>query len=166
MAEQEPTRVGPTTEKHGLYPGYEAMKAALPQGHPMRFVETENLFWYDGPVVSIGVVPEDERPRLDVLAGGGHEGEDGTRVFTDVRHQLVFADRSALDAGLHRGYAPTRRNYADAVEILRYTSVVTQVGHASPCAHVTSGPVTMADIEDEMPDADLLPEPAKEDDKP
>ncbi len=164
MTIQRPSSAGSPPEKSGPYPGYDAMMREIPPSHPMRFVEAENLFWYDGPICSIGFVPGDERPRLDVVVDQYHEGGDGLRVFTETRHQLVFADRATLDAGIHRGMAPTRRSYEDALGILRYTSVATQIGHPRPSAEVVVQTVAMTDVEEEMPDADLLPEPPASED--
>ena len=149
----EPSR----NHEAGPYPTYEGMLDDLGADHPAAFKESDNLFWHDGPIVSIGTTGEDRRPRLDVLVEDRHDGGEGTRTFTDVRHQLVFTDEGTLRRTLYEGCAPTRLSYEAAVEIHRYASTSTQTGHPEQRHTMSTTMMRIDDIPVEEMPGDMRP---------
>lgn len=142
----------------GPFKEFKEMENAAGVDHPYNLESIEDLYWYDGPIVSIVKSEADDRPRLDVMSDNHHEGADGERVFTEVRHQLVFDTMETLIATLHHGYAPTRQTYQYADSIVRYVSQTTQIGHPNPSHTLTTARVLFSDMPaDELP-GDIAPD--------
>lgn len=137
----------------GPFDDHDAFVAALGPRHPYMMTDQETLHWYDGPIVTVGTVEGDERPRLDILVSEYHVGEDGSRIFTCVRHQLVFDRRETLDSTLGEYDVPTSQSYALADEVIRYATRSTQIGHPLPSHFAITAVVDWRDLpEGELPD--------------
>lgn len=153
--------VGPVTD-------HDEMERMLGLGHPYNVVEQETLYYYDGPIVFVGRVEGDGRPRLDVLVQDSSSGPEGERTYVMTRHQLVFDHVESLMATLYKGCAPTMESYALAEEIIRYKSTSTQIGHPRQSHHIeTTWGMEPEDVpDDELParhlEAQGLPTPSNE----
>lgn len=139
-------------EVSGPFDSYDILEDSLGHLHPYRFEETESLFYYDQPIVSIGQVPGDSRPRLDILVDDRSAGAEGTRIYTEIRHNLVYDTNRSLLASLSRDGAPTLESYRLAESIIRYVRVSTQIGHPEQRHYIVTASVILADLPDsELP---------------
>lgn len=149
--------IGPLAE-------FEDLERLSGPGHPYNAETVETLAYYDGPIVSIVVVAGDPRPRLDVLIDDDTKGDDGMRVHTEIRHNLVFHDERTLRATLHEGYVPTPQTYRLAEHIVRYKRSSTQIDHPCPRNVMTTAIVALEHLpKDELPtpfDPTGLPTPS------
>lgn len=118
------------------HPDFEAFSQNLGPEHPYNIEEKEVLHYYDGPVVFIGHVKGDGRPRLDVLIDEKAMGDEKTRVFHCVRHQLVFDSEETLRATLCEHETPTMESYRLADFVVRYETQMTRTEHPSPMHHI------------------------------
>lgn len=133
-------------EISGPHGEHDEMERVLGDRHPYNHVEDETLFYYDQPIISICHVAGDPRPRLDILVDQSVQGEDPERVFTTVRHNLVFDTIETLRASLYLDQAPTLRSYQLAERIIRYRSVSTQIGHPRPRHHMITASLAIEEI--------------------
>jgi hypothetical protein len=137
----------------GPFADHDEFVAALGPRHPYLVTDQETLHWYDGPVITVGTVEGDPRPRLDILVSDDHVGEEGRRIFTSVRHQLVFDRRETLDATLAEYDVPTQQSYAMADEIIRYATRSTQIGHPEQSHSAITAAMALEDVPtQELPD--------------
>jgi len=145
-------RFSTSIEINGPFVEYENLVSSLGDLHPYAFEETDTLHYYDGPIVAIGFVPGDARPRLDVLIDDDRTGDDGEHMYVSTRHQLVFDRLETLEATLSRDGVPTVESYRMADEILRYRSLCTQTGHPSPSHSMITSALNWEDIpQSELP---------------
>lgn len=123
-------------EEHvGPISDHDELCAVLGPGHPHNAEDVTILIWYDGPIISIMSVAGDPRPRLDIKVDDGHSGEEATRIFTSVHHQLVFDRLETLNATLDQG-CPTLQSYRLAEHIIRYRTRSTRTNHPEPSHEV------------------------------
>lgn len=142
----------------------EVVQQALGENHPTNLSydrEEDCLFWYDGPIVFIGQLPDDPRPRLDICVDTGPSGPPGyPRQMEHRRHQLLFANRDDLEATLHEGCAPTNESYRQALSILVYTNKWTLHGPGDGRAYVCEWKtVSIEDLDpDDLPGDKIEPD--------
>ena len=121
--------------------------------HPYNIEQIDVLHYYDGPIIFIGKVSGDDRPRLDVQIDENSIGDENTRIFHSVRHQLVFDSEETLRATLCEYGTPTRESYRLADFIVRYETLMTRIGHPFPAHHIKTSIMNMAAIPAiELPD--------------
>lgn len=133
-------------EEHiGPFASHDDMCSAVGTGHPYNARTLHNLHWYDGPIYSVVVVQGDTRPRLDVMVDHNHHGESATRVFEEVRHQLVFDRMETLEATLREG-CPTPESYRLAEYIVRYRTRSTRIDHPRPSHEMWTSRLTMQEV--------------------
>lgn len=134
-------------------PVFDTFCQRLGNQHPYNIEEIEVLHYYDEAIVFIGKVAGDDRPRLDVQIEYKAIGDEKTREFLSVRHQLVFDSEETLRATLCEYETPTKESYRLADFIVRYETRMTRIDHPFPAHHIKTTIMNMAAVPAaELPD--------------
>lgn len=134
-------------------PVFDTFCQRLGKEHPYNIEHIDVLHYYDGPIILIGKVAGDSRPRLDIQIDEKTIGEEKDREFLTVHHQLVFDSEETLRATLCEHGTPTKESYRLADFIVRYETQMTRVGHPAPAHRIKTTVMNMAAVPAaELPD--------------